>query len=525
MWSIFRKKMSEEKGNTRKKQISTSKKVNAKVSSNSNVTEIYIKPSLDLLKKEAQHYGITDAHIRATALRLEQILQNFGMKVHVINASCGPSVTRYEMQLEQGVRVKKVVSLSDDIKLNLGVSNLRIEAPSSGKCTVGIEVPNEERTFVMLRDIIESEEFQKSSSKLFFAVGKDFTGKPIVSDIAKMKHLLVAGTTGSGKSVLIDSLIISILYKASPDEVKFIMVDTKGSELITYNGIPHLLIPVVTDLDIIGGVLNWTIAEMRNRFELFAKFNVRDIDSFNKSLIEGERTVINGDFPKKMYQLVVILEGLYDSKKSLLVEIKKSLMILTERAHIAGIHLVFVTQRPSADIIGGEIKLNIPSRIAFSTSSSSDSRIILGVSSAEKLLGKGDMLYYPAGSSKVMRVQGAFVSSQEIQKVIDFINGKKSYIEEVGVHININARDVISVSGTDSIKETYDAYFADAGKFIIEKEKASIGMLQRMFKIGFNRAARIMDQLAEAGVVGGEEGTKPREILMTMEEFEKYLSS
>ena len=525
MWSIFRKKTSEKKTNTHNKIITTAKKANTKMSSNSDIRKIYKKPSFELLKKGVRYYGITDAHIRETALSLEQILQNFGVKVHVINAACGPSVTRYEMYLEQGVRVKRVVDLVDDIKLNLGVTNLRIEAPISGKSTVGIDVPNEERTLVMLRDILESKEFQKSSSKLSFAVGKDVSGKPIVSDIAKMKHLLVAGSTGSGKSVLIDSLIVSILYKASPDEVKFIMIDTKGSELIMYNEIPHLLIPVITDLGKVAGALKRIIAEVLNRFELFEKFNVKDIHSFNELLAKAERTGIKGDFPKRMYQLVVILEGIYDLKKSLPGEIKKSLVILTERAHVAGIHLIFVTQRPSADIIGGEIKANIPSRIAFSTASSSDSRMILGRGGAEKLLGKGDMLYYPTGYSNAMRVQGAFVSSWEIQKVIDFIIGKEFYNEEVGEYINTNARDAVSTLETDARKETYDDYFVEAGKFVIEREEASIGMLQRMFKIGFNRAARIMDQLAEAGVVGGEEGTKPRKILMTMEEFENYLSS
>ncbi len=479
------------------------------------------------MKKGSGHKGDSDAHLRATALKLEQTLQNFGVKVHVTNASCGPSVTRYEIQPEQGVKVSKIVGLADDIKLNLAVADLRIEAPIPGKAAVGIEVPNKETSPVMLRDLLESEEFQKSTSKMSFAVGKDISGKTIVSDIAKMPHVLVAGATGSGKSVCINTLIMSILYKASPDEVKMIMIDPKVVELSVYNGIPHLLIPVVTDPKKASGALNWAVAEMMNRYQLFAEFNVRDMKGFNAKLDELEKAGTEENLPKKMFQLVVIVDELADLMMVAPGEVESAICRLAQLARAAGIHLILATQRPSVNVITGLIKANMPSRIAFSTTSGVDSRTIIDMNGAEKLLGKGDMLFYPAGYPKPVRVQGSFVSDQEVQKVVDYLidhNGKASYSEEIEEHVNANAGSEITMPGADSSKEERDAYFVDAGKFIIEKEKASIGMLQRMFKIGFNRAARIMDQLAEAGVVGGEEGTKPRKILMTMEEFETYLA-
>ncbi len=489
--------------------------------------EQYRQPPLSLLKKGSGHKGDSDAHLRATALKLEQTLQNFGVKVHVTNASCGPSVTRYEIQPEQGVKVSKIVGLADDIKLNLAVADLRIEAPIPGKAAVGIEVPNKETSPVMLRDLLESEEFQKSTSKMSFAVGKDISGKTIVSDIAKMPHVLVAGATGSGKSVCINTLIMSILYKASPDEVKMIMIDPKVVELSVYNGIPHLLIPVVTDPKKASGALNWAVAEMMNRYQLFAEFNVRDMKGFNAKLDELEKAGTEVNLPKKMFQLVVIVDELADLMMVAPGEVESAICRLAQLARAAGIHLILATQRPSVNVITGLIKANMPSRIAFSTTSGVDSRTIIDMNGAEKLLGKGDMLFYPAGYPKPVRVQGSFVSDQEVQKVVDYLidhNGKASYSEEIEEHVNANAGSEITMPGADSSKEERDAYFVDAGKFIIEKEKASIGMLQRMFKIGFNRAARIMDQLAEAGVVGGEEGTKPRKILMTMEEFETYLA-
>ena len=489
--------------------------------------EQYRQPPLSLLKKGSGHKGDSDAHLRATALKLEQTLQNFGVKVHVTNASCGPSVTRYEIQPEQGVKVSKIVGLADDIKLNLAVADLRIEAPIPGKAAVGIEVPNKETSPVMLRDLLESEEFQKSTSKMSFAVGKDISGKTIVSDIAKMPHVLVAGATGSGKSVCINTLIMSILYKASPDEVKMIMIDPKVVELSVYNGIPHLLIPVMTDPKKASGALNWAVAEMMNRYQLFAEFNVRDMKGFNAKLDELEKAGTEENLPKKMFQLVVIVDELADLMMVAPGEVESAICRLAQLARAAGIHLILATQRPSVNVITGLIKANMPSRIAFSTTSGVDSRTIIDMNGAEKLLGKGDMLFYPAGYPKPVRVQGSFVSDQEVQKVVDYLidhNGKASYSEEIEEHVNANAGSEITMPGADSSKEERDAYFVDAGKFIIEKEKASIGMLQRMFKIGFNRAARIMDQLAEAGVVGGEEGTKPRKILMTMEEFETYLA-
>ena len=510
------------------KQISSVEEERKETESSSEAAiEQYKQPPLSLLKKGSGHKGDSDAHLRATALKLEQTLQNFGVKVHVTNASCGPSVTRYEIQPEQGVKVSKIVGLADDIKLNLAVADLRIEAPIPGKAAVGIEVPNKETSPVMLRDLLESEEFQKSTSKMSFAVGKDISGKTIVSDIAKMPHVLVAGATGSGKSVCINTLIMSILYKASPDEVKMIMIDPKVVELSVYNGIPHLLIPVVTDPKKASGALNWAVAEMMNRYQLFAEFNVRDMKGFNAKLEELKKAGTEENLPKKMYQLVVIVDELADLMMVAPGEVESAICRLAQLARAAGIHLILATQRPSVNVITGLIKANMPSRIAFSTTSGVDSRTIIDMNGAEKLLGKGDMLFYPAGYPKPVRVQGSFVSDQEVQKVVDYLidhNGKASYSEEIEEHVNANVGTEVSMPGADSSKEERDAYFVDAGKFIIEKEKASIGMLQRMFKIGFNRAARIMDQLAEAGVVGGEEGTKPRKILMTMEEFENYLA-
>ena len=486
----------------------------------------YRVPPMSLLSKGKGEGGDTKAHLQETAMKLEQTLKNFGVSAHVVDASCGPAVTRYEIQPEQGVKVSKIVGLADDIKLNLAVSDLRIEAPIPGKAAVGIEVPNKENTPVMLRDLLESRAFQDSKSKISFAVGKDISGKTVVSDIAKMPHLLVAGATGSGKSVCINTLIISILYKASPEEVKLIMIDPKVVELSVYNGIPHLLIPVVTDPKKASGALNWAVAEMMKRYQLFAEFNVREIKAYNEKLERLKREGSEENLPKKMEQIVIIVDELADLMMVAPGEVEGAICRLAQLARAAGMHLVLATQRPSVNVITGLIKANMPSRIAFSTTSGIDSRTIIDMNGAEKLLGKGDMLFYPAGYPKPVRVQGSFVSDQEVQKVVDYLiekNGNASYNEEIEEHVNENIVSVSSVPGTEEGGDDKDAYFADAGKLIIEKEKASIGMLQRMFKIGFNRAARIMDQLAEAGVVGGEEGTKPRKILMTMEEFEQYL--
>ena len=485
---------------------------------------VYHTPPLSLLKRGKKSGGDSDSHLRATALKLEQTLQNFGVGVHVTNASCGPSVTRYELQPDQGVKVSKIVGLADDIKLNLAVADLRIEAPIPGKAAVGIEVPNKENTAVMLRDLLESKEFKASTSPITFAVGKDIAGKVVVADIAKMPHLLVAGATGSGKSVCINTLIMSIIYKADPDSVKLILVDPKVVELSVYNGIPHLMIPVVTDPKKAAGALNWAVAEMEKRYKLFAEYNVRDLKGFNAKVEKGET---GDEIKKKLPQIVIIIDELADLMMVAPGEVEGAICRLAQLARAAGLHLVVATQRPSVNVITGLIKANMPSRIAFSVTSGVDSRTIIDMNGAEKLLGKGDMLFYPAGYPKPVRVQGSFVSDKEVQDVADYLisnSGSTAYNDELEEHMNTN----IPVSGSTSAGEggdDKDTYFIEAGKLIIDKEKASIGMLQRMFKIGFNRAARIMDQLAEAGVVGPEEGTKPRKVLMSKEEFEEYLGN
>ena len=484
----------------------------------------YRTPPMNLLKRGKKSGGDSDAHLRATAQKLEETLQNFGVGVHVTNASCGPSVTRYELQPDQGVKVSRIVGLADDIKLNLAVADLRIEAPIPGKAAVGIEVPNQENTAVMLRDLLESPEFEKSASPITFAVGKDIAGKTVVADIAKMPHLLVAGSTGSGKSVCINTLIMSIIYKSDPDEVKLILVDPKVVELSVYNGIPHLMIPVVTDPKKAAGALNWAVAEMEKRYKLFAEYNVRDLKGFNAKVERGET---GEEVKKKLPQIVIIIDELADLMMVAPGEVEGAICRLAQLARAAGLHLVLATQRPSVNVITGLIKANMPSRIAFAVSSGVDSRTIIDMNGAEKLLGKGDMLFYPSGYPKPVRVQGSFVSDKEVQDVVEFLlknNAGTTYNNELEEHMNSNT--VLADPGASSDGgDDRDTYFADAGKLIIDKDKASIGMLQRMFKIGFNRAARIMDQLAEAGVVGPEEGTKPRKVLMTAEEFEEYMSN
>ena len=494
------------------------------VSENDVKNEIYHTPPFSLLTRGKKGGGDSDTHLRETAGKLQDTLHSFGVNVTVTNVSCGPSVTRYELQPEQGVKVSKIVGLADDIKLNLAAADIRIEAPIPGKAAVGIEVPNKENSAVMLRDLLESTEFKNSASNVSFAVGRDIAGRCVVADIAKMPHLLIAGATGSGKSVCINTLIMSILYKASPDQVRLIMVDPKVVELSVYNGIPHLMIPVVTDPKKAAGALNWAVAEMTRRYQAFAEHQVRDMKGYNEKVSQMEPDE-NGNKPDTMPQIVIIVDELADLMMVAPGEVEESICRLAQLARAAGIHLVLATQRPSVNVITGLIKANMPSRIAFSVSSGVDSRTIIDMNGAEKLLGKGDMLFYPSGYQKPVRVQGAFVSDKEVQKVTDYLkdhNGDAAYSQEVVEHMNSSAAGGNMMSGSDSASER-DAYFVDAGKLIIDKEKASIGMLQRMFKIGFNRAARIMDQLCEAGVVGPEEGTKPRKVLMSMEEFEQYI--
>ncbi len=482
----------------------------------------YQFPPLKLLKRgSGKAQGDSDAHLRKTAQKLEETLRNFGVNVTVTNVSCGPTVTRYELHPEMGVKVSRIVSLADDIKLNLATPDIRIEAPIPGKAAVGIEVPNKENSAVMLRDLLQSPEFQNARSKLSFAAGKDIAGKPVVADIAKMPHLLIAGATGSGKSVCINTLIISILYKATPEEVKLIMIDPKVVELSVYNGIPHLFIPVVTDPKKAAGALNWAVSEMTSRYNTFAEYGVRNLKEYNKK-VENMRIPEGEERPEKMPQIVIIVDELADLMMVAPGEVEDSICRLAQLARAAGIHLIIATQRPSVNVITGLIKANMPSRIAFSVSSGVDSRTILDMNGAEKLLGKGDMLFYPQGYQKPARLQGAFVSDEEVSEVVRFLTDKNPSVEyDAKVEEQVNTGSLNGAGAFGS--EERDIYFEEAGKFIIEKEKASIGMLQRMFKIGFNRAARIMDQLCDAGVVGPEEGTKPRKVLMTLEEFQNYI--
>lgn len=485
----------------------------------------YTFPPISLLSKGKAESKNGEQELRNTAMKLQETLKNFGVNVTVTNYSRGPAVTRYELQPEMGVKVSRIVGLADDIKLNLAAADIRIEAPIPGKAAVGIEVPNSENSTVALRDLLETREFQTHKSNIAFATGKDLSGKVVVTDIKKMPHLLIAGATGSGKSVCINTLIMSILYKANPEDVKLIMIDPKVVELSVYNGIPHLLIPVVTDPKKAAGALQWGVAEMTKRYELFAEYNVRDLEGYNEKVkkvehLEGE------DKPEKMPQIVIIVDELADLMMVAGNEVEEAICRLAQLARAAGIHLILATQRPSVNVITGLIKANMPSRIAFSVSSGVDSRTIIDMNGAEKLLGKGDMLFYPAGYPKPARVQGAFVSDKEVQSVVDFLSknsGKVVYDQEIEQHVATSASGVgVGSSGASGTGDDRDVYFVEAGKFIIEKDKASIGMLQRVFKVGFNRAARIMDQLAEAGVVGPEEGTKPRKILMSEEEFNQY---
>ena len=480
----------------------------------------YIFPPVTLLIKEQQTQSSGyEQYLKETALKLQQTLESFGVNVTITDISCGPSVTRYEMFPEQGTKVSKILSLTDDIKLNLAASDIRIEAPIPGKAAIGIEIPNKHNQTVHFRDLIESSTFEKFKSRLAFAVGKDIGGKTVVTDLAKMPHLLIAGATGSGKSVCINTLIMSILYKASPEEVKLIMVDPKMVELSIYNGIPHLLIPVVTDPKKASGALNWAVAEMTNRYKKFTETGVRNIEGYNKKVKELQKSgEIDPETIKKMPQIVIIIDELADLMMVAPGEVEDAIVRLSQLARAAGIHLVIATQRPSVNVITGLIKANVPSRIAFSVSSGVDSRTIIDMNGAEKLLGKGDMLFYPAGYSKPVRVQGAFISDSEISDVVEFLKEN----EDVAVYDTEVTEKIESKLNSAAISQEKDEYFEAAARFVIEKDKASIGMIQRMFKVGFNRAARIVDQLADAGIVGPEEGTKPRKVLMSSEQLEAY---
>ncbi|NLL01298.1 MAG: DNA translocase FtsK [Clostridiales bacterium] len=484
----------------------------------------YIFPPMKLLSAPKPKSGrgqMTERSIKETAAKLQSTLDSFGVRVTVTNVSCGPAVTRYELQPEHGVKVKSITSLADDIKLNLAASEIRIEAPIPGKSAVGIEVPNKENFVVTLREMLESKEFTEHSSDIAFAVGRDIGGQAMITDIAKMPHLLIAGATGSGKSVCINTLIMSILYKSNPSDVRMIMIDPKVVELNVYNGIPHLLIPVVTDPKKAAAALNWAVVEMTDRYKKFAEAGVRDLMGYNEKA--REVAYLNDENCQKLPQIVIIIDELADLMMVAPGEVEDSICRLAQMARAAGIHLIIATQRPSVNVITGLIKANIPSRIAFAVSSAIDSRTIIDGSGAEKLLGKGDMLFFPSGYPKPVRIQGAYVSDKEVSSVVDFLinnNSTASYSDEVKETIE----NVRAVEAATAAANERDDYFVEAGRFIIEKDKASIGMLQRVYKIGFNRAARIMDQLAEVGVVGPEEGTKPRKILMSAEEYEQFIA-
>lgn len=492
-------------------------------SASANIPAKYKFPPLNLLTlpKGGIKTGVGREH-KMMAQKLQSTLKSFGVNVTITDISVGPTVTRYEIQPEQGVKVSKITNLTDDIKLNLAATDIRIEAPIPGKAAVGIEVPNKENSAVLLRELFESPQFKDSKASIAFAVGKDLAGQPVVTDIAKMPHLLIAGQTGSGKSVCINTLIMSIIYKYHPDDVKLIMIDPKVVELSVYNGIPHLLIPVVTDPKKASGALNWAVQEMVERYNKFAELGVRDMKGYNSKISSVKGSEEAGYEP--MPQIVIIVDELADLMMVAPGEVEDAICRLAQMARAAGIHLIIATQRPSVNVITGLIKANIPSRIAFSVASAIDSRTILDGAGAEKLLGKGDMLFYPSGYPKPVRLQGAFVSDSEVSDVVDFLSGNNSneYNNDIISKIETTASSMTS-SSVDKGTNDRDQYFTEAGMFIIEKDKASIGMLQRVYKIGFNRAARIMDQLCDAGVVGPEEGTKPRKVLMSKEEFEKYI--
>lgn len=482
----------------------------------------YVFPPLSLLKRSHTQEEEKRSEIEKNAQTLKETLKSFGITVSISNVSVGPSVTRYELQPEQGVKLAKIVSLSNDIKMRLAAADIRIEAPIPGKSAVGIEVPNKNSQVVYLGDILSSPAFLENKMKLAFGVGKDIGGKVVVTDIAKMPHLLVAGATGAGKSVSINTLIMSILYRYSPEEVRMIMVDPKVVELQVYNGIPHLLIPVVTDPKKAAAALNWAVAEMTSRYKKFAAYGVRDLSGYNekiRGLSEEER---EKEGLSVLPQILIIIDELADLMMVSASEVEDAIVRLTQLARACGMHLIIATQRPSVNVITGLIKANVPSRIAFSVSSGVDSRTIIDMNGAEKLLGKGDMLFFPQNLPKPIRVQGAFVSDEEVAKVTEFLKsqGEAEYNHSISKSLEKEATEETGGSQSDR-----DELFAEAGSLVIETDKASIGFLQRKFRIGFNRAARIMDQLAAEHVVGEEEGTKARKVLMNMEEFEELLST
>ncbi len=475
--------------------------------------EDYQYPPVELLslgEKKALKGGkkaVTD-----TATKLQKTLYSFGVSAKVENVSVGPAITRYELKPAEGVRVNKIANLADDIALNLAAESIRIEAPIPGKQAVGIEIPNKENEVVHFRDIVDSDEFRDHKSKLAFALVKDVAGKEVVTDIAKMPHVMIAGATGSGKSVCINTLISSIIYKAKPSEAKLLMVDPKIVELSVYNGIPHLLIPVVTDPRKAAGALAWAVQEMENRYNTFAARGVRDLKGYNQE-IEKE-----GGFGK-LPHIIIIIDELADLMMVAAKDVEDSICRLAQKARAAGMHLVIATQRPSVDVITGIIKANIPSRIAFSVSSQVDSRTILDMVGAEKLLGKGDMLFYPSGASKPVRIQGAFVSDEEVEKIVDFVkaNGEAKYSEDIIDSIENSNKTDKEVDNSNDNEDDTDEFLMDAIDVVVETGQASASFIQRRFKVGYARAGRIIDQMEERGIISGYQGSKPREVLMTKE--------
>lgn len=484
----------------------------------------YIYPSMALLKK-GRKTGSADAthELRENSARLIDTLQSFNIDAQIINIVRGPSVTRYEITISRGVKFSKLTSLSDDIALSLGASNVRIAAIPD-KLAIGIEVPNKTVQTVWLRDVLDTRTFAGAKSKLTFAVGKDITGNAVVGNIAKMPHMLIAGTTGSGKSVCINSLLISLLYKASPEEVRLIMVDPKMVELGMYNGIPHLLIPVVTDPQKAAGALQWAVGEMMKRYKLFAEAGVKKLSEYNEYIEKKKNDGEEGEW-NTLPQVVIVIDELADLMMVAANEVEDAICRIAQLARAAGMHLVIATQRPSSDVITGIMKANIPSRIAFAVASQIESRIILDQTGAEKLIGNGDMLFHPLGTSKPVRVQGCFVSAEEVDQVIEFVKktGQADYSQEIMDHIEKAAENKAGSGTGNSVGggDDEDVLLPDAIEVVVNYGQASVSMLQRRLKLGYARAARLVDQMEERGIVGPYEGSKPRQVLIEKEDWQE----
>lgn len=477
----------------------------------------YVFPPISLLTEGKGGDNFDRKAIHAVAVRLQKTLASFGVDAKVTNITKGPTVTRYELTPSVGVKVSKIVNLTDDIALNLAAKSIRIEAPIPGKAAVGIEVPNESPESVMLREVIDSDTFRNHKSKICFALGKDAAGEVCVGDISKMPHMLIAGTTGSGKSVCINSIIVSILYKAKPSEVKMILIDPKMVELSGYNGIPHLLIPVVTDAKKAAGALNWAVQEMENRYKLFAQHGVKDLKGYNELIEKNEEGV-------KLPQMVIIIDELADLMMVAPNDVETAICRIAQKARACGMHLIVATQRPSVDVITGLIKANVPSRIAFTVSNQVDSRTILDMAGAEKLLGKGDMLYYPVGENKPLRIQGTFISEKEIENIVDNIksNSNAIYSEEIIKSIEtVNNPDNKNQPQSGEDADDSDELLEEAIDLVMDMGQASASMLQRKFKIGYSRAGRIVDQMEARGLISGYDGSKPRQLLITKDEWQE----